>query len=407
MSLPYFESLGWETEVVVVDPAYSDMVTDAALSESVPKHVIVHQVRAFSKKITSKLGLGSIALRSLYFYRQRVDRLLQEKKFDLIYFSTTQFPVCVLGRHWKKRFGVPYVIDIQDPWHTEYYRDKPGSERPPKYWFVYRLNRFLEKMAMQKVDGLIAVSEAYLATLGQRYEQCKTVPQETIPFGAFPEDFGIARRHQTDYPSAVPKTDGIIRIVYVGRGGKDMEAAARHLFRAFQLSLKRDPRYRAFHFYFIGTSYAGAGRGNASFLPVAREFGLSAFVTEMTDRIAFYQTLNTLCNADALFIPGSDDPQYTASKIYPYVLAQKPLLAIFHPASSVVSFLEKCKCGAVVRLGDEEDESVRKIQHFFQRLLDGSFARVVADPKVLDDFSALAMTKKQVGVFDQIVPNHS
>ncbi|MBC7913703.1 MAG: hypothetical protein H7Y07_06230, partial [Pyrinomonadaceae bacterium] len=118
MSLPYFKDFGWDAEVVSIDPKHSDKVKDDYLLESIPDDIPVHMVQAFSKKWTSKFGLGSIALRSLWFYRQKVNGLLKQKQYDLIYFSTTQFPVCILGAYWKNRFGIPYVIDLQDPWHS-------------------------------------------------------------------------------------------------------------------------------------------------------------------------------------------------------------------------------------------------------------------------------------------------
>ena len=123
MSLPWFKQFGWEAEVVTVDPQYADVAKDALLSESVPAGIKVYYVKAFNKKITSKLGLGSIALRALYYYRKEVNRLLREYKFNLIYFSTTQFPVCILGPYWKKKFKVPFVIDMQDRWVSHYYQD--------------------------------------------------------------------------------------------------------------------------------------------------------------------------------------------------------------------------------------------------------------------------------------------
>ncbi|RYY66626.1 MAG: hypothetical protein EOO13_15555, partial [Chitinophagaceae bacterium] len=141
MSLPYYREFGWEAEIVAVNPAYTDMVTDPLLAETVPNDVPIHYVNAFPKKWTSKIGLGNIALRSLLHYRRFVNQLLKQKKFDLIYFSTTQFAVTILGSHWKRKFNVPYIIDMQDPWHSEFYQNKPKNERPPKYWLAYQLSK--------------------------------------------------------------------------------------------------------------------------------------------------------------------------------------------------------------------------------------------------------------------------
>ncbi len=102
-SLPYYKKYGWEVEVVAVATEFTDMQQDELLTESIPSDIKIHHVKAFNKSLTLKLGLGSIALRSIWFYRKKVNKLLRETRFDLIYFSTTQFPVCILGAYWKKK----------------------------------------------------------------------------------------------------------------------------------------------------------------------------------------------------------------------------------------------------------------------------------------------------------------
>ena len=72
MSLPYFAKFGWEAEVVTVDQQYSDLNKDPLLLKSIPASIKVHTVKALSKKWTSKIGLGSLALRSFLFYQKKL-----------------------------------------------------------------------------------------------------------------------------------------------------------------------------------------------------------------------------------------------------------------------------------------------------------------------------------------------
>ncbi len=341
MSLPYLKSFGWDASVVIVEDKYADLATDGLLTQSIPPGTRVFRVKAFEKKNTSRFGLGSIALRSLWYYRETVNNILSEEKFDLIFFSTTQFPVCALGPYWKKKFNVPYVIDMQDPWHSDYYRDKPKNQRPPKYWFSYRLNKYLEAIAMKQVDGLISVTEDYITSLRQRYAVLADVPASAITFGAFAEDFKIAAANRDKFtPLLSPQFKNI---VYVGRGGSDMHRAIRPVFEALRRGLAEAPDlFRHLKFHFIGTSYAPRGMGVPTIMPLALEYGVSTNIAEMTDRISYYHSLVTLQEAHALFIMGSDDPQYTASKLYPYLFVQKPLLAVFHENSSAVTILNTC-----------------------------------------------------------------
>ncbi len=404
MSLPYFKEFGWEPEVVTVALKYTDMVQDGLLAQSLPPGIKIHYVKALPKRVTAKFGLGSIALRSLLFYKRKVSALLKTGGFNLVYFSTTQFQVCILGPYWKKRFGVPYVIDMQDPWHSDFYKNNPSEPRPPKYWMAYQLNSRAEPVAMAGVGGLIAVSEGYLQTLAERYPHCASVPKKTITFGAFGPDFDIAKENIFLQPSVLPKAEGTINIVYIGRGGTDMRLALTLLFEAFKHGLSAgSPLFPNFHFYFIGTSYAAAGRGLPTVVPIAEELGIASYVTEITDRIPFYQTLNTLSDAAALFIPGSTDPQYTASKIYPYVLAGKPLLACFHPDSSVVSFLKDCRIGEVFTFDQPAEEVQKGILHFLQGVAARNIKIKTPLKSVMDRYSARAMTEKQCELFNEVI----
>lgn len=402
MSLPFFGEFGWEAEVVTVAPRYSEMVKDELLLKTIPDESKIHQVNALPKQWTSKLGLGSLALRSMWHYRKKVNQLLKQHRYDLIYFSTTQFPVCILGAYWRKRFGVPYVIDMQDPWHSDYYRNKPPDQRPAKYWFSYRLNKYLEPIAMKSVSGLISVSAAYIDTLGMRYPRLKSIPLLTLTFGAFYKDFDVAENNDT-IQSAVTQEDDYINVVYIGRGGYDMQPALRLLFTAFKQRLSADRTlFSKLRFYFIGTSYAAEGQGRASVLPVAREYDVQKFVTEQTGRIPYFQSIKTLLAADALVVPGSDDPQYTASKIYPCILAKKPLLGIFNSASSAANVITSCKAGTVADL-TKPAEAITAIVDFLQQLAAGSMQPPQTDMEVFEEFSARNMTRKQCGLFNQVV----
>jgi len=399
MSLPYFTQFGWEPAIVTVYPKYTEMVKDDLLVLGLPQDLVIYKVKALNKKITSKFGLGSLALRSLWYYWRRVNQILKHEKYDLVYFSTTEFPVCILGAYWKRRFGVPYVIDMQDPWHSEYYRDKPREQRPPKYWFSYRLNKFLEPIAMKQVDGLISVSQSYIEDLKQRYPSVTQIPADTITFGAFEPDIQIAEKHRDTY-NTIPDP-ATINLVYVGRGGNDMHPAVSKLFAAFKTGLTVEPeRFRKLRMYFIGTSYAPAGKGQQTIMPVAKIFDIQDNIVELPGRISYFHTLLTLNQADAVFIPGSDDPKYTASKIYPYLLVKKPLLAIFNPESSSIRILKEYGVSHVFDFISATDDD---ILDFLREVTEGRLAADDYNREAIEKYSARRMTAKQCALFDKVI----
>jgi hypothetical protein len=212
----------------------------------------------------------------------------------------------------------------------------------------------------------------------------KNLPSLVVPFPGDDRDFERVRSDGITQHVFDPR-DGFRHWVYVGRGGKDMTAAVRGLFRALKKMSESDSEnkesglgiqdegqmavgskdsggsdfLKTLRIHFIGTSYAGAGRGVKSIEPIAIEEGLAEIVSEHTDRIPYSETLRCLLDADALVVPGSNNPAYTASKIYPYLLAGKPLLAVFHEKSSVVSLIRSVGGGVVIPFATgEEAESI-------------------------------------------------
>jgi len=400
-SLWYFKQFGWEPTVIsVYEKDIEGMVNEPLLMLSIPNHTQIIKVRALSYKWTRKIGLGALALRSLPFYFFKVNQLLKNNKFEFVYFSTTLFPLLILGRYWKWRFKIPYVIDMQDPWHSTYYQDKPKAERPKKYWFSYNLNRLLEPIAMKECDGLISVSEAYITELRKRYQNLLNIPASVLTFGAFAKDLEIANEvHSSD----ILGEGNHKNIVYVGRGGFDMQPALSLIFSAFKMGLSEQPAiYKRFRFVFVGTSYAPKGQGKKTIEPVADKEGILGYVREYTDRVPYFEGLSLLLQADLLFIPGSDDPAYTASKLYPYILAKKPLLGIFHSKSSAKYILEETNAGKVCTLDTNIVTIYKELDTLLKSILEDKY-RNETDWTLFEKYSAKEMTKKQVELFNSVV----
>ena len=406
-SLSYYEEFGWKPTIITVHPDYVEGAQDPLLEKTLPECLRVIRVKAFSTKYTRKIGLGSLALRSLFYYWRTVNRLLKKEHFDLVFFSTTQFPVMILGNGWKRRFGVPYVIDMQDPWHTDYYLSKPKSERPPKYWFAYRLNKWLEPVAMRRVDALMSVSGAYLQTLQERYANIKQEMCHTITFGAFEQDFEILEEFGNEVVGFLGSWGAeYIHLVYIGRAGHDMKTALRALFEGFRMGL--DQGLEAFskvRFHFVGTSYAAGEQGKKTVEPIAAAAGVLDYVQEQPARVPYFTGLQLLRDAHLLVVPGSEDPQYTASKLYPYILAKKPLLAIFHEQSSVVDILRNTRAGECITFSAESqpDELSRQVFEQLKTLLSRLPFTPDTDWDAFRPFTARERAKMQVAVFNQVL----
>lgn len=404
-NLSYLRELGWEPTVVAVESKFLEANIDPLLLETVPSDVEVIKVRALPTRWTRKVGLGAVALRSLPFYFFAVNRLLKKRKFDLIFFSTTQFPVLILGPWWKRRFGTPFVVDMQDPWFNEYYSGKRIEHLPRKYWFAHYLNKHMEPVVMKRVDGIISVSPGYCDELSRRYAQVTPDKYTVIPFGAFDRDFEVLRKRKV--PGRLSLSDKHVNCVYVGRGGADMAKSLSIIFGAFSRLLGRDrDSFEKWRFYFVGTSYAPAGKGVKTVEPLARRMGVGEFVTEVTDRVPYFESLALLSRADIIVLPGSEDANYTASKVYPNILARKPLVGVFSKTSSVVNLLRETGAGEVVAFDPAREELEQEVTALANIFNDMS-RRLPFVPETnwqaFQQYTAKTMTEKQVAFFEKVI----
>jgi hypothetical protein len=404
MALSHFAEFGWDPVVLTVRPEDVEGVVEPLLLQSIPAGTPVVQVAALPARWTRKLGVGNLGIRAFPFLYAAGRRLLRTRRIDLVYFSTTMFVTMALGRLWKREFGVPFVLDMQDPWINEYVDKSPKELRPPKYQFVRHIHRVLEPWTMKKADGLIAVSPDYIDTLQRRYPRLKRSPAETIPFGADEKDLEIARANPQVNRFFRPG-NGEIHGVYVGRAGFDMAPALRVIFSALREGVRQQPAlFSKLRLHFIGTCYAADGRSTKSVEPLACEMDVGDYVREYPQRVPYFEALHLLLDADFLVVIGSDDPQYSASKIYPYVLANKPLVGALHERSKMWSVLRQISNAVIAFSPDRTpaEYTLELVEKWWQQLSPGGAKRQI-DWRAFAPFHAREATRRQCEVFDRVV----
>ncbi len=349
LALPYLRAYGWEPTVLAIDPSSVEgAVIESLLEETYPRDIRIVRVRGLSSKLTRWAGVGNLWWRCGRAFTRAGDELLLREKFDLIFFSTTQFRAFGLGPRWLKKFGVPYVLDYQDPWINSYYART--RTRPPGGRIKFALSQWqarrIEPAALRHAAGIIAVSNAYGPDLAQLYPWFDARHVQLLPFGASPADFEAASKYEPPRP-LVDFNDGCFHHVYTGRCGPDMSFAMLVLLRAFKLYLKSHPAEASrTRFHFIGTDYAPPPLGREWAMPIARTEGVDDFVSEHRYRVPYFEALHYLRHAHALVAVGSNDPTYAASKIFPYILARRPMLLIYHRHSLVLEFARRASVGS-------------------------------------------------------------
>ena len=185
-----------------------------------------------------------------------------------------------------------------------------------------------------------------------------------------------------------------------------MARACHGIFGALREGRTKSPDlFERVRMHFVGTDYAPDGRGKKTIEPIAAEYGLEKYVQESPGRVPYFKVLRLLRDAKMVIIPGSDDPNYTASKVYPYILSRRPMLAVFSDSSSVVEIVRSTNAGEVVTFGSEP-----RIGHFstevynsWRRILERLPYEPDTDWTAFEPYTAREMTRRQVEVFDRVL----
>jgi hypothetical protein len=111
-----------------------------------------------------------------------------------------------------------------------------------------------------------------------------------------------------------------------------------------------------------------------------------------------------MLDSHALILLGSAEPHYTASKVFPYVLAQRPLLAVFHEDSSVVTILREVNAGRVVGFNAKKPplERANEISVHLEEMLGENYK-----PKMLweafEPYTTKALTRRLAHILDSAI----
>lgn len=404
MSLPHFVSAGWEVVVLAADDDRPLAPVEPELLGTVPAAVRVVRVPVLSRRWTARLGVNNLGWRAFPFLHAAARRLLRAERFDLVYFSTTQFAVLPLGRRWWQGTGVPYVIDLQDPWLSDYY--ERSGVAPPGGW-KYRTARafaqLLEGWTLRRCAHVISVSPAYLETLRRRYPWFGPASGSVITFGAPDEDFAVVRQMNAGRAPLLPASR-TLKIAYAGRLGADMLPALDILFAAVA---RVSTRVRPVELFFFGTSYAQAGQGPSTTRALAEKHGIADRVHEQPDRIGYLSALRLLLETDLALLLGSDEVAYSPSKTYPTLSAERPTLAVM-PRGSVLEGLVD-QLGGVTKIAfaaATDATAIARTAAVLTRLAehgDWQPDQPLQRARLRDHHSARAVAQRQLEIFTAVI----
>lgn len=353
MTVAHYKDHGWQPTILCVRATDSGRHCDQGLKATLSDGLDIVEVTIPDNFFYRLLGITAIGIRAKAALKRAGNELLQKGDIDLVFISTTAFPLMSLGRIWKHRFAIPFVLDFQDPWASFPPSAKEFARPGLRHGLMRSVHRFLEARTVPMASGLMAVSKNYLELLAEKYRQVKNIPHRVSPFPYSENDFKVAGK--LGQPNKLLERSGNeVICLYAGRIAPGMEESLRSVFKTVAEGNRQMPSvFGRMRFVFIGTGgYSHSGNVSVA-ARLASEAGVSGQVCEYPDRIAFLDAQKCMLDADALLILGSQDKAYMPSKLHQSLSLDKPIICAA-PAGAAMTELLSGLDGVVFIDADEK-----------------------------------------------------
>ena len=259
---------------------------------------------------------------------QAAAKLIEDNKIDVILTSSPPHSSQLIGLKLKRKYNLPWIVDLRDPWTDIYYYKQLYPT-----WIAKKIDAHYEHMVLEKADKIIVVSESIKILFLKKNKEITPNKIIVIPNGYDVDDFS-----KTQYPK-----NKVFTISYTGTIAKayDIETFSLACKLAFT-DKNRDIKIR-----FVGSS------GNLP-LTVLKQYGLSDF-TEILPSVDHKTSIFYLQSSDALLllIPDSlENKGILTGKLFEYLGSGKPIIGIGPTDGDAVKIISECQAGNLVQFGN-------------------------------------------------------
>jgi glycosyltransferase involved in cell wall biosynthesis len=281
-------------------------------------------------------------------------RLAAERHFDCVITSAPSESTHFIGQALRRR-GPAWVADFRDGWTFEPYR--PPMPTLPQRW----LDQRLERMAVTRADAVVAatrpIADDFRSRLG--------VPALHVPNGWDPD-------LEAGLEPVGPGADGRATLVHTGKltglRGRDPSV----LFAGIRRALERDPALRD------SLRLVVAGPRDTDDERAMEESGLHQ-VLSYAGQLSRAESLALQRRADALVLLTSRDVCEATGKLFEYLAAGRPILALA-AGNEAARIVQETGTGVTV---DQDD--VEGVAAAVAQAVHGDLARSYA-PRGLDPY---------------------
>jgi glycosyltransferase involved in cell wall biosynthesis len=247
--------------------------------------------------------------------------LLRRQRFDLIWATGEPYSAYFIARALSRRPGVPFVIDMRDPWTIAPYRavKRAAWRQSLEGWQERRILAACRACVFAfQPDGLY--TEAFPEWAGKFHY---------IPNGYDPADF----------EGVVPRRFDKLTVVHSGTFLPGYRPARPFLLALREVLTRRPELASGVQVLFVGKPGEEGG--------IIQEYGLASVVRQV-GYLPHRESISYLLGAELLLLVGGHHRWEETGKVYEYLAARKPILALVHPEGSAAKLLSSYSLARVV-----------------------------------------------------------
>jgi len=387
----YLLDYGWTAQVLTVNPKAYERVSDDQLNE-IPAEVVVK--RAFALDTAKHLSIKGRYLSWLALPDRWVSwclggtlgglALIRQYKPKIIWSTYPIATAHLLGLILHRMTDIPWVADFRDSMTED------GYPTDPSQWRVYR---WLERQTVKHCSRAVFTTPGAIRMYAERYPEIPVSRWALIANGYDEENFARAEQSDAYRQALAAKNDGQTVLLHSGVLYPS-ERDPRQFFGALA-ELKQSGRVVAGQFKVIlrATGHDGLHR------QLIADNGLDELVF-LEPGIAYEAALAEMLTADGLLVfQAANCNHQIPAKIYEYLRARRPILALTDPQGDTAKVLLEAGLTGIAPL-DDKAAIASKLLEFIDDLQNKRDA--IADDGYIAGQSRQARTRQLAGLLDSM-----
>lgn len=369
--LKYLGRAGWTATVVTAEPEY--WIFDRSFERDIPAGTRVERTRSVTAYTALQYVFGTKkraaaaaaptadaprtagrrpsgafrALKSLSdfvlvpdqyigwvpFALARGRQILREEKPDILYTTSSPDSAHLIGRALARETGLPWVADFRDPW-----TDRTSYAPPTK--LHDRWHHRLEHAVLREATCVLTTTASTRDDFLDKYPDLDPAKFHAITNGFDEEDFLEARAEAARRRAARP-VDAPLTLLHTGKLANHRTAGG--LFEALAQLRREEPQIAA---RLRVVQLGPRDSANESFVP---RLGLTGLV-EFEDSVPYAESIVRQSASDALLLvesTGKRSEIVIPGKLFEYLGAGRPILALCAPGSEIAGIVESTGAGWV------------------------------------------------------------